>query len=591
MNVTVEKMSYDVSLSYDSFLTGKKKVQDGLNDIEKSFQDQSRAADESAVKTGRAVDKSGRSIQDSNRKSSMSYGLLTNRMRDMGDAGKNSFKLASTGAAAFLGVALSLDGARRMFVSTTDQLVRLGNMGDYLGMSARSVDGFAKSAEQMGASGEEAISMLNRMKQAQLNWRNGFGGDPDMRNTLLQIGTAGNQDILNQTDPGKMMLATARALNNIPRERAQVLAGQAGFSPSMQEAIFSPNYESNVARLTGNSGATEDAVKQARNVKNVMVELNQAVEGVGDSMVLAFGPDVVKGMQSMEQSINNNKSAILGFMRDGVYWTNQFTGALNGAENKLSHMLDVGKNFNWLTGFKNPVIDTKNNSTINQIEGGVSRAWHAVSDALFPSANASEVTPTIPGVTTQAAGNVNQNRLLDALMMTESGGNANARSKVGALGAFQFMEGTARDLGLRVDGQVDERLNPQKSRAAASIYMSQLLKRYNGNVTQALQAYNWGMGNMDAYIKTGKGSTGQDMPAETRQYAGKVAQYYGNMATVATPNPVNAGNTDNSQSSTTHIGSVTVLSQPESVDQLTQSVQQQASRGQVTVSFSGGNVG
>jgi hypothetical protein len=44
--------------------------------------------------------------------------------------------------------------------------------------------------------------------------------------------------------------------------------------------------------------------------------------------------------------------------------------------------------------------------------------------------------------------------LLHGIMMTESGGNPLAYNVSGATGAFQFMPGTARDLGLRVDSQV-----------------------------------------------------------------------------------------------------------------------------------------
>src|SRR5690606_13942291 len=53
------------------------------------------------------------------------------------------------------------------------------------------------------------------------------------------------------------------------------------------------------------------------------------------------------------------------------------------------------------------------------------------------------------------------------LSMIESGFNPNARSRASAVGLWQFMAGTARDYGLRVDGYVDERRHPERSTDAA----------------------------------------------------------------------------------------------------------------------------
>ncbi len=105
---------------------------------------------------------------------------------------------------------------------------------------------------------------------------------------------------------------------------------------------------------------------------------------------------------------------------------------------------------------------------------------------------------------------------LAALRKTESNGNDHAVSPAGAMGPFQFMPATAKEYGLS---------NPfdlkQAARAAAKKYAG-LLKHYKNNQTLALQAYNWGEGNLDAYLKTGKGIHGQNMPAETSAYAQKV---------------------------------------------------------------------
>ena len=53
------------------------------------------------------------------------------------------------------------------------------------------------------------------------------------------------------------------------------------------------------------------------------------------------------------------------------------------------------------------------------------------------------------------------------LALVESGFDPNAYSRAAAVGMWQFMTSTARDMGLRVDWWVDERRDPVKSTGAA----------------------------------------------------------------------------------------------------------------------------
>ena len=106
--------------------------------------------------------------------------------------------------------------------------------------------------------------------------------------------------------------------------------------------------------------------------------------------------------------------------------------------------------------------------------------------------------------------------LLSAVMHQESGGKANARSRVGAQDLFQFMPDTARDL------RLDSAYNPEPSAQAAAQYLSQLYKRYNGDLKLTLAAYNWGMGNVDRYVYNG--GSFDAMPQETKTYIARVTK-------------------------------------------------------------------
>lgn len=101
--------------------------------------------------------------------------------------------------------------------------------------------------------------------------------------------------------------------------------------------------------------------------------------------------------------------------------------------------------------------------------------------------------------------------LLRSVAITESGGNQFAVSGAGAQGMFQFMPGTARDMGLRGNDVFD----PIKLAEAAARYLSMLLQKNGGDLGKALASYNWGIGNVQKYGMA-------LMPQETRQYIPKV---------------------------------------------------------------------
>ncbi|EOZ7334011.1 lytic transglycosylase domain-containing protein, partial [Yersinia enterocolitica] len=186
-------------------------------------------------------------------------------------------------------------------------------------------------------------------------------------------------------------------------------------------------------------------------------------------------------------------------------------------------------------------------------------------------------------------GSYDEEKLLDALMMAESGGNSNAVSKAGAVGAYQLMEGTARDMGLRVDNEVDERKDPIKSREAARKYLNRQINKY-GSIDLGLKAYNVGPGALDRWINSG--SRTQDLNKETSAYVGRVSKYYGSdLANAASMSsiPQNSQSSDNSQTSTTHIGTVQVNSNPQSVDEIQKSIEEQLRRSGMTGSFISGN--
>lgn len=117
------------------------------------------------------------------------------------------------------------------------------------------------------------------------------------------------------------------------------------------------------------------------------------------------------------------------------------------------------------------------------------------------------------------------------LGLVESGWDPNAYSKAAAVGMWQFMTTTARDMGMRVDWWVDERRDPVKSTTAAVRFMRDLKEQF-GSLYLAAAAYDGGPGRiargLSRYADDFEGTTGDDLffaladknylRAETREY-------------------------------------------------------------------------
>lgn len=87
------------------------------------------------------------------------------------------------------------------------------------------------------------------------------------------------------------------------------------------------------------------------------------------------------------------------------------------------------------------------------------------------------------------------------LAMIESGYNPSAYSPANACGLWQFIAGTGRSYGLKINSWVDERREPKKATQAAISYLAKLHKQFD-DWYLAVAAYNTGEGRIADAVET-----------------------------------------------------------------------------------------
>ncbi|HAI4006060.1 TPA: transglycosylase SLT domain-containing protein [Escherichia coli] len=196
--------------------------------------------------------------------------------------------------------------------------------------------------------------------------------------------------------------------------------------------------------------------------------------------------------------------------------------ALQKIDNAIGQNSSSSSSLN-TTGTRNDIqkaADTYNNGNLDVKVGSLGTEGKVNLDKLAPYFAELENKYDLPEGT------------LYAIAATESGGDPNAKSPLtrspdgklsgGALGMFQFTSIARKETGISEQDAFD----PVKSAEAAALLMSKYLKQANGDLNEAITAYNAGFGTINKWKK----GTG-DLSKENREYAIKVnthrARYLG----------------------------------------------------------------
>ncbi|HIE8741848.1 TPA: lytic transglycosylase domain-containing protein [Klebsiella quasipneumoniae subsp. similipneumoniae] len=528
--------------------------------------------------------------------------------KEMAEQGKKAaafFGSIKTELLALTGVTVTAGGLMSFVKSTTSGLMDLSIQSKALGLSARELDGWSKSAEAAGSSAEKISASLQGFQGAIQGARVGdysssiFGG-------LAQLNalTGQNFDVWGQ-DASSLAKTSLDALRKIsdPNLRRQV-----GLSLGFDDATLQRNQEGkflpDVDRLTKSSGITDASTKGAKEFTAAWAELNQSLETTKNQFYTFLIPyvrefngvlrDLSDWMKSHPKEMKAGIDAFFGAIKDVAAAANDAADAVGGWKNVIVALLAF-KVASWFRGIAfalsgpgglifaitalYPIID----GLLSKIVSKENKEWmqnHGIfwtsngefflnkkdaeerqrqidsgavpngSQRIVPNAYQQAMMDTQMDLSTAMKLDVGQYQpniplnakaaklgikgksflqamagefgalegkyglpagLLSSVAATESGGDPFAESKAGAKGLFQFMPGTAKDMGLKGRDVYD----PHKSAEAAAKYLRWLMDATGGDLEKTLASYNWGLGNVQK-----KGM--DNLPPETRNYVPKV---------------------------------------------------------------------
>lgn len=537
-----------------------------------------------------------------------------NTAKEMAEQGKKAasfFSSIKTELLALTGVTVTAGGLMSFVKSTTSGLMDLSIQSKALGLSARELDGWSKSAEAAGSSAEKISAALQGFQNAKQLAKVGVYDTP-VQEAAIRLNSL-THDSFNIRDDSaqttfRKILESARKVTDpdIRRQILQLVGIDDAINQRNQEGQFLPD----VDRLTKSSGITDASTKGAKEFTAAWAELGQNLDTIKNQIYEGLIPTIrdVNGLLK-EWSSGNVKSS--SFFKELKRDIDDITGIDLGSWTLSSDLRNLKDNFSMLGRVLNHLgnaLNELNNGNFTKAADEFKKAWYGtedgkptgndalpgvtnnsqsiyengtykkyndllnkylpewlggtpsdrkkdqdeksywdttkallskIADAIVTPAGASSVNPSIGGYQPNVPLNAKAARLgakgkaflqamagefgvlegkyglpaglLSSVAATESGGDPFAESKAGAKGLFQFMPGTAKDMGLKGRDVYD----PHKSAEAAAKYLRWLMDATGGDLEKTLASYNWGLGNVQK-----KGM--DNLPSETRNYVPKV---------------------------------------------------------------------
>lgn len=597
----IQELAYKVTIKMDEFLNGKRKVNDEVRKLDED------------------LDRSGKRLRR-NMKSSSSDVI------QFGTAAVSSFRSAYTAAAGFLGIGAGLYGIKQLFTSTSNEIVRASNQAKFFGTDVNKMFGMRRGFQQAGLNGDAFIGASGNARMALANIKDPtiFGGLTGAAQNLMVLGARTGLNINNLGDPNKALGEFTRYGKSHSQENLMQVMAAAGFDPTDAAKIKSGELKSLVDSETKKSNITAAQVKEQENLLVKMGELSSQVDRVANGIAMAFTPAVIEAMDSFGKWIEAHQGDIVGFFREAGDKIKSFTDAVGGAENALKILagLYIGKNALGLA-----VAGAGAGSGGKGFGALLGRLGLLGAGVYYSGDIADATTPSsVLGMRDEDKPFLYQKHWMERLLgldyqedippsarnpsgrtladKNNNPGNIRGRNGLGGFSGYateqegwdamsnqlmRYFNGQTTGKKLRTVSDIISTWAPPSENDTAS-YIKQVAGFVGVGENQEL---NLSDPNVMAKLRTamakhegfGNWKNGLSIGG-TNQFQNEYYLQQQKLANSRPPN--NASSVDNSRTSSTHINTVVVNSNPQTVDALNKSINQQVSRASTNAAFSSG---
>jgi soluble lytic murein transglycosylase-like protein len=361
---------------------------------------------------------------------------------------------------AIASAALGAVGVKDLITSTVQSNISLGRMSTNLGESARSLDAWKAVANSVGGSGDALLGTFQNLRQELFKYSIN-GASSEMVDAFRTLGIT-PAEAGKAKDSVTLMHDIADAMSKISDPQKQIkIAAMLGFDAGGLAVIRlgAAGIDSVYQQMYKLSGVTKESTQNAKEFQKQWAILSQTFSGAAGGAVTKLAPVLSGALSLFTKSAEGWRSL---FDPEYKYGTRFKQVGNRSASGKINY----GKGTN--------ILDK-----IEQEYPGIPKGMLYKIEGIESNHDPNALGP-----------------------VTKTGERAS--------GAFQLMPKVAKAHGLTFEGT----LNEENSARVAASELTQLMKKYHGDIPKVLAGYNWGQGNVDEY---GMGR----MPHETRDYIAK----------------------------------------------------------------------
>lgn len=593
----IQELAYRVTVKTDEFLHGKRKVQDEVRKLNQELSRSEKEREKELKKQREELEKFGKSAASATRN-------------------------VMAAAASFLGLSAGLYGIKQLFTSTSNEIVRASNQAKFFGTDVNKLFGMRRGFQQAGLNADSFIGASGNARMALANIKDPtiFGGLTGAAQNLMVLGARTGLNINNLGDPNKALGEFTRYGKSHSQENLMQVMAAAGFDPTDAAKIKSGELKSLIDSETKKSSITARQVREQEKVAVTLGQLDSELSRLKQDLAIAFAPDVVNGMKAFGSWIEKNHGNIIGFFDDAGKTAKSFTEAVGGAENalKLLAAAYVGSKVTgagippWLAGLVayGTYLYNDQNNIKDSAESSLSYTKRNIGDAARAigfntdfgrkpgTVMGDNIQRDIPGDYGSVSNNYDTNRANNPGNLRPQNDPRNFRTFSSEEEGWEAMtnqlmmyfNGTSRAAGfkkLRTIRDIISKWAPPSENDTES-YIKEVAGYMRVGANDEL---NLADPNVMAKLRTAMArregyKSWQDglKISGTNQFQN---EYYLQQQKWANSRPAGiTSSVDNSQTSSTHINTVVVNSNPRSADALAKSVNDQARRASTNQSFS-----